>query len=308
MKKRTSYLLFLVATVIWGFAFVAQKDASVIPVFAVGAWRSLFATLFLVAIIPLTDKLTKNDRKLINNGKLDFTPAEIKGGVILGVIITVATAFQQYGIGQTEASKAAFITALYVVIVPIIAAIFGKKPGVTSIISIPIAVVGFYLMCIRGNESFAVADLLVLVCAIIFAVHIICVDRLSVDCDGVRMSCIQFATSLLLNGVSSLIIGETYTAPDLVGALPSLLFLGVLSSGIAYTLQIVGQKEADPTVSSMILSLESVFGVVGAAIFLGEIMSPREYIGCGVVFLAVFLSSVEPETVKGVLMRFKKKK
>ena len=306
MKKRTAYILFLIATVIWGFAFVAQKNASVIPAFAVGAFRSLFATIFLICLIPLTDRLQKNGRSLLRSGRPDFTRSEIRGGVILGIIITAASGFQQYGIERTEAGKAAFITALYVVFVPIISTVFGKKPGIPALISIPIAVVGFYLMCIKSGESFALADLLVLICALIFAMHIISVDRLSVDCDGVRMSCIQFATALVLNSAISLIIGESYGPSELGAALPSLLFLGILSSGVAYTLQIVGQKEIDPTVSSMILSLESVFGVIGAALVLDERMSDREYIGCGVVFLAVFLAQIEPGSVKRLIGRIKK--
>lgn len=305
MKKRVSYLLFIIATVIWGFAFVAQKTASVIPVFAVGALRSLMATLVLIGAIPLYDRVSKSGRKLIKNGRPDFTKNEIVGGVLLGVIITVATSFQQYGIEHTEASKAAFITALYVVIVPILAAIFGKKPSVTSVISIPIAVVGFYLMCISGSVNFEIADLMVLICAVIFAFHIITVDHFSKKCDGVRMSCIQFATALVLNTIASFIFGEQYTVGDVASALPSLLFLGVLSSGIAYTLQIIGQREADPTVSSLILSLESVVGVIGAALILGERMSAREYIGCGVVLFAVFLSQIEPKSIVKAIKRSK---
>lgn len=294
MKKRIAYALLIIATVIWGFAFVAQKEASIIPPFTVGALRSLFAAIFLIGLIPVTDRLTKNGRRLFNSkGLPDFNRAEIKGGVVLGVIITVATTFQQYGIsGDTDASKAAFITALYVVVVPILSALFGKKPSVNAIISIPIAIVGFYLLCIRSGVAFAISDLLVLLCALIFACHIIAVDRLSPGCDGVRMSCVQFITALLLNALL-MPLEPMAEATALLTALPSLLFLGVLSSGVAYTFQILGQKDTDPTLSSLILSLESVFGVVGAAIVLNERMELREYIGCGVVFLAVLLAQLD---------------
>ncbi len=304
MKKRIAYALLIIATVIWGFAFVAQKEASSVPPFTVGAVRSLFATLFLICLIPITDRLTKNGRRLLNEkGLPDFNRRELIGGTVLGVILTVATAFQQYGIsGDTDAGKAAFITALYVVVVPILSLLFGKRPGVNAIISIPIAVFGFYLLCIKPGVAFALSDLLILICALIFAGHIIAVDRLSQGCDGVRMSCVQFATATLLN-----LIGMPFeTMPSgaaLLGALPSLLFLGVLSSGVAYTFQILGQKDTDPTVSSVILSLESVFGVVGAALVLGERMELREYIGCGVVFLAVLLAQLEPEKIKKFINR-----
>lgn len=296
MKKSISYLLFFIATVIWGFAFVAQKAASIIPPFAVGTLRSLMATLFLIGLIPITDRLTKNGRRMLTDKKLpDINRAELIGGVILGVLLTVATSFQQYGIGSgTSAGKAAFITALYVIMVPIISTAFGKRPGLNAIISIPIAVVGFYILCIRPGESFEISDLLILICALLFALQIIAVDRLSPGCDGVRMSLIQFATSLLLNGVMALVLNQGFSAEALIESLPSLIFLGVFSSGIAYTFQILGQKEVDPTVSSVILSLESVFGVIGSAIFLGESMNLREYIGCGVVFVAVLLAQLNP--------------
>lgn len=299
MKKRISYLLFVIATIIWGFAFVAQKTASIIPPFVVGALRSLLATLFLMGLIPITDRLTKNGRKMLNSKRLpDINRAELVGGSILGVLLTIATSFQQYGLsGNTSAGKAAFITALYVVMVPIISAIFGKKPGINAIISIPIAVVGFYILCIRPGESFVLSDMLILICALLFACQIIAVDLLSPGCDGVRMSLIQFATSLLLNGIMALILNQAVAPKDLTNSLPSLLFLGILSSGVAYTFQILGQKEIDPTVSSIILSLESVFGVIGSAIILNENMSMREYIGCGVVFFAVLLAQIDPLSI-----------
>lgn len=296
MKKSISYLLFFIATLIWGFAFVAQKAASIIPPFVVGALRSLLATLFLIGLIPITDRLTKNGRRLLNSKKLpDINRSELFGGVILGILLTVATSFQQYGIGNgTDAGKAAFITALYVIMVPILSAFFGRKPGINALISIPIAVVGFYVLCIRPGQSFVISDLLILICALLFACQIIAVDLVSPGCDGVRLSLIQFATSLVLNGILSLIFYEPVPAEKLVEAIPSLLFLGILSSGLAYTFQILGQKEIDPTVSAVILSLESVFGVIGSALILGETMSPREYIGCGVVFLAVLLAQFNP--------------
>ena len=296
MKKSISYLLFFIATLIWGFAFVAQKAASIIPPFVVGALRSLLATLFLIGLIPITDRLTKNGRRLLNSKKLpDINRSELFGGVILGILLTVATSFQQYGIGNgTDAGKAAFITALYVIMVPILSAFFGKKPGINALISIPIAVVGFYVLCIRPGQFFVISDLLILICALLFACQIIAVDLVSPGCDGVRLSLIQFATSLVLNGILSLIFYKPIPAEKLVEAIPSLLFLGILSSGLAYTFQILGQKEIDPTVSAVILSLESVFGVIGSALILSETMSLREYIGCGVVFRAVLLAQFNP--------------
>ena len=299
INKRIAYLLFLVATIIWGLAFVAQKNATVIPAFAVCALRSLFAVLFLVGIIPLFDRLSKNGRHLFTKKRIfDFTRREIIGGVVLGILLTAASALQQIGLGDTDSGKAAFITALYVVIVPIISSLLGKKPSIFAIISVPIALVGFYLLCIKNDFTLETSDLLVLGCAIIFSGHIISVDRFSPGCDGLRLSLLQFAVSFILNTIVSLIIEEPVTTDAFVSVLPSLLFLGICSSGIAYTLQILGQQSADPTVSSMILSMESVFGAIGGAILLGETMQMREYIGCSVVLCAVLMAQLEPSSIK----------
>lgn len=307
MKKRISYLLLFIATVIWGFAFVAQKAAVILPAFTVGALRSGFASIFLLALIPITDRLTKNGRRLINDRSLpDINRAELIGGGVLGVILSVATALQQTGLENTDAGKAAFITALYVVIVPILSALLGRRPGMTVIISVPISVLGFYLLCIKPGMGIESSDLLVLLCALVFACHITAVDRLSLGCDGVRMSLIQFATSFVINTAVALIFEGLPALGALTEALPSLLFLGIGSSGIAYTLQIIGQKDTDPAVASIILSLESVFGVVGGAMLLGEEMSSREYIGCGVVFLAVLIAQADLDNFKSRLKKCKK--
>ena len=294
MNKKFANLVFLIATIIWGFAFIWQKQAAIIPTFTVGVLRSVFATVFLLAIIPLTDRLTKNERRLFSKKTvLDFNKHELIGGAVLGVIITVATSFQQYGLEGTDASKAAFITALYVVIVPIISTVFGKKPTVGAVIGVVLAVVGFYFLCITPGVGVEPHDALVLVCALIFALHIIAVDRLSVNCDGVRMSCIQFAVASILNGILALIFDAPPSKEAFLQALLPLLFLGILSSGVAYTLQIIGQKHIDPTMASITLSLESVFGTIGSAIILHEKLSLREYIGCAIVFAAVLISQID---------------
>lgn len=306
MKKRISYILLFVATVLWGLAFVAQKAAAVLPPFIIGAIRSGMAVLFITLLIPATDRLFKNGRSLLTKKNLpDISRRELIGGCILGVLLTVATTFQQYGIGEgTDAGKAAFITALYVVIVPLLSALLGKRPGLLAIISIPLAVVGFYVLCIEPGSKFVIPDLIILLCAAILAFHIISVDRFSAGCDGVRISLVQFIVSFILNTVFAFIF-EVHTA-DLTGiadVLPALVYLGIGSSGVAYTLQIVGQKNADPTVASLIMSMEAVVGVIGAAIFLGERMSLREYIGCAIVLSAVVLAQINPAAIKSILKR-----
>ena len=174
MKKRLSYSLLIITTVIWGFAFVAQGAATAIPPFVVGVLRNLLASLFLLAAIPIMDRVTKNGRRLFVPKRIfDFNRHELIGGAILGVIITVATGFQQYGLtAGTDEGKAAFITALYVVFVPVISTILGKKPSLFAIISVPIAIVGSFFLCIKHDFSVELSDLLILVCALVFACHI----------------------------------------------------------------------------------------------------------------------------------------
>ena len=283
---------------IWGFAFVAQKAAVVLPPFAVCAIRAGIASVFLMAIIPLTDKITATGRKFYTKRGIDLNKKEIIGGAVIGIILTASSVLQQAGLSDTDAGKAAFITTLYVVLVPIFNSFLGKKPGVNVIIGVPVALLGFFFLCIKPGIGIAPSDLLVLGCAFVFTFHIIGVDRLSVGCDGVRLSLVQFIVSFILDMVLSLIFEGVVSAELIMSVLPSLIFLGVGSSGIAYTLQIVGQKHADPNVSSLILSLESVFAVIGASIVLGERMSPREYLGSALVLLAIFMAQTEPDFIK----------
>lgn len=293
-KKLFSVMILLLASIIWGLAFSAQKDAGELGGFTVGAARNLFATLFLIPVMPLMDRISKSGRSIIKNGRPDFTRSEIVGGIIAGVFMTFATALQQNGIGDgTDAGKAGFITALYVVIVPIYALFFGKKSPLSVWISVGIAVVGFYLLSVKSDFTIVSSDILILLCAFIFAGQIMAIDIFSERCEGIRLSLIQFLTGFILNLIFALII-ESPIDLALVGEnILSLLYLGVFSSGIAYTLQVIGQKNLNPGVASILLSLESVFGAIGGAIIFGETMTPREVIGCAIVFSAVVLSQID---------------
>lgn len=295
MKKHLSSLLFLIAAMLWGFAFSAQKAAEALSPFVIGTVRNFIGALFLLLVIPALDKFTKNGRRLLReNRRPDFTVSELIGGAVCGVILAIASVFQQLGISEgTDAGKAAFITALYVVMVPIISLLLKKTAPINVYISVAIAVVGFYFLCIKDDLTLELSDTLVLICALIFALHIIVIDIFSPRCDGVRMSCVQFAVAFVLNGVLMLVFDTPLDLRAIGSALPALLYLGICSSGIAYTLQIVGQRDANPAVASIILSLESVFGVIGGAIVFGEVLSLREYVGCAIVFLAVILSQLD---------------
>lgn len=303
MKKIISPILLLLAAVIWGFAFVAQKASDGVPPFTLGAARSFLAGIFLIFVITIFDKATKSGRHLFSfkNKRIDFGKYELIGGVICGVILALASFFQQAGINSgTSAGKASFITALYVVLVPIYALILKRRAKINVWISIAIAVVGFYLLCIDGDFGIVPSDALVIASSLIFPIHILAIDKYSPLCDGIRMSCIQFFTAGVVNTVFALILESPINTGAVLDAILPILFLGIASSGIAYTLQIVGQKGVNPAPASLILSLESVFGVIGSAIILSEKMSPREYVGCAVVFFAVVLSQIEFPSKKAI--------
>ena len=294
--KRFFYPAMLVlAAMIWGFAFSAQKAAEKVPVFTTGMVRSLFASIFLIFAVIVFDKLNHTGRRLFSKEKIiDLNFHEAFGGFLCGAVLTAASFFQQFGInGGTDAGKASFITALYVVLVPIYSIALKKNAPLNVWISIIIAVIGFYLLCISGDLTIVASDAFVLVCSLIFPLHILFIDYFSPKCDGIRMSMVQFFTCTILNLLLSLIFESGSDTGTVIDAILPLLFLGIGSSGIAYTLQIVGQRGVNPTAASILMSLESVFGIIGAALFLGERMTEREYIGSAIVFAAVILSQLD---------------
>ena len=296
MKKILSTSALFLASVLWGLAFAAQAGASSVPPFTLGAARSIIGALFLIIIIPIFDKARGSERRLVSRRGIGLNRYELIGGAVLGVILAVASFFQQLGINSgTDGGKAAFITALYVVLVPVYALALHKRAPLNVWLAVAISTVGFYFLCIKNDLSIAPSDALVLVCSLIFPIHILVIDRISPRCDGVRMSMVQFLTAFLFNALMALI----FEGPVSVGisavseAILPVLYLGIASSGIAYTLQIIGQRGSDPTAASIILSLESVFGVIGTALILGTSMTLREYAGSLVVLFAVILSQLD---------------
>lgn len=293
-KKYLSSALLLLAAIIWGFAFAAQDAASEVGAFTLGFSRSIVAGIFLIGAVMLFDKLLGTGRHLFSKQGIDLNRHELIGGIIIGAVLTAASAFQQIGINSgTDGGKAAFITALYVILVPIYALALKKRAPINVWISVGIAVVGFYLLCIKTDLTIAPSDLLVVCAALIFPVHILTIDHFSLKCDGIRMSMVQFFTAAILNLIIALIAEGPSELGEIFPAIGPILFLGIGSSGIAYTLQIIGQKGVNPAAASIILSLESVFGVIGTALFLGQTLTPREYVGCAVVLAAVILSQID---------------
>ena len=205
--------------------------------------------------------------------------------------LCIASNLQQFGIKYTTVGKAGFITAMYIIIVPVIGIFLKKTTGLRIWISVLLAVGGLYLLCMTEGFSIAFGDLLVLLCAVMFSVHILIIDYFSPKVDGVRMSCIQFFVSGILSGVAMLIFEQ----PDLGAILQAwmpILYAGVMSCGVAYTLQIVGQKDMDPTIASLILSLESVVSVLAGWVILGQKLSSKELFGCVLMFAAIILAQL----------------
>lgn len=294
LKKILSLLALFLAAFIWGIAFVAQTESSDrLPPFTISFLRSFIAAVFLFAVILVRDAFSK--KRLAGPERRKAGKAHIVGGFFCGAALFIASNLQQFGIGlypegAAASSRAGFITALYVVLVPVAGLLlFRRRPHALVWFGVAGAVAGMYLLFFsEGIGSFYIADIVVLLCAVVFCAHILVIDHFSA-LDGVKMSCIQF----FFVGVASLIcalIFEDIDPAAIKGAILPILYLGIMSSGVAYTLQIVGQKNADPALASMILSLESVFAALGGFFLRDEVLSTPELLGCGLVFASIILA------------------
>lgn len=292
MNKRTmknSLLLFL-AAFIWGVAFVSQsKGMEYMGPFTFNGVRSLIGSAVLVPVILFRRKKEQKD------GRPMFHKSAWIGGICCGLALMAASMFQQYGILYTTVGKAGFITALYIVFVPVCGIFLGKKVPGAVWIAVLMAAAGMYLLCIQGSFRINPGDALVFVCALLFTVHILVIDYFSPKADGVVLSCIQFLVCGVICTVCALIFETVSLSALFSGAVP-VLYAGVMSCGVAYTLQIVGQKDMNPTVASLILSLESVISVLAGwfaykAGFLkdDQTLTGRQLLGCGIVLAAVVL-------------------
>lgn len=299
MKKtqlRNSLLLLLTAT-IWGTAFVAQSvGMDYVEPFTFTCARSMIGGIVLLPCIWfLRQWKAKEGKGGVSQadtaaGRPLVTKAEWIGGICCGIALCAASNFQQLGISHTTVGKAGFITALYVVIVPIIGLFFKKKVSFLVWICVALSVIGLYLLCMtEGSFTLAYGDFLVLICAILFSIHIMIIDYFSPKGDGVVISCIQFFVCGLLSGIIMLFVENPEIENILAAAMP-ILYAGVLSSGVAYTLQIVGQKDMNPTIASLILCLESVVSALAGWLILNEALTSRELFGCVLMFVAIVLA------------------
>jgi len=283
------------AALLWGLAFVAQAQAAdKVPPFMFNALRSFIGSLFLFLFLLITSKM--RHRPLFPTTK-NGTKQALTGGILCGILLTVSVNFQQFGLtyypeGAASEARAGFLTALYVVLVPVASVFFGKRIKLPVWIAVAVAMGGIYLLSLSGGiDNIYLGDILVFFCAISFTMHILTVDRFGAPVGGTLLSMLQFLVCGILSLVLSLCF-ETVIWENVLAAAPQILYLGIVSSGIAYTLQIYGQQYAEPAIASITMSLESVFAALGGWLISGNTLTLREFGGCALVFLAIILAQL----------------
>ena len=293
MKKLWGAAAMIAATLLWGGAFSAQSTGmrylEPLPFTAI---RSVIGMTALAVLIILLDLI--RTRRLSFWGSADSSEAKkelLAGGFWCGIVIAAASTFQQYGLKYTTAGKTGFLTALYIVIVPMLGILFRRRTSPVLWLAAAMALAGSWLLC-GGIGSIGRGEWCVIVCAVIYSVHILVIDRYAARCDCVRLSCLQFFVASVLLAAASLTAGSPCGLSAVRGALPVLLFCGIGSSAVAFTLQMVSQKYLHPVAATLLMSLESVFAVLGGWIFLSEVLSLREFCGCCVIFAAVVLAQL----------------
>lgn len=300
MKHQThlrffSSLLLLLTAAIWGFAFVAQSvSMDYIDPCTFTFSRSLIGGIVLLPLIFVLDKKQAADAEKSKQTQVSGTAKwrqALCGGICCGVALGFASLAQQFGIKYTSVGKAGFITTLYIIIVPFLGVFLHKKIGLKIWISAVIAALGLYLICMSESLRIGTGDALVMLCALLFAFQILLVDHFSPKADPVRISCIQFFAAAAVSGVGMLLFEHPQLSSLLAAAAP-ILYAGVLSSGVGYTLQVVAQRNTDPTVASLLMSLESVFATLAGWLLLHQTLSPKELFGCALVFAAVILAQL----------------
>ena len=288
-NKAAGTLSLLFATVIWGFAFIAQSvGMDHIGPFTFQMIRCALAVAFL---LPVSFLIDGKDTKFIDSIKKWKNPALWKAGAICGCALFAAASLQQIGLVSTDAGKAGFITAMYIVLVPVLGLFLGQKPSPGAIVSVLLAVVGLYLLSCMNASGINTGDLLLMGCAFAFAIQIRCIDRFAGSVDGIRLNCVQSLVVTVLS-IPCALLTETIDFTQIAACWTSLMFAGVLSMGVAYSLQIIGQKHLEPTPAALIMSLESVFALLGGWLILRETMTSWETLGCCLVFCAVILSQL----------------
>ena len=293
MKKLWGSAAMITATVIWGLAFSAQSSGMnfIEPVFftALRSITGVFALVFLIVLLDLVlfKKVTLWGRAETAAAKKEL----LCGGFWCGLVLAGASICQQIGLKYTTAGKTGFLTALYIIIVPVLGIFLKRRTNPVLWAAVVLGLFGSYLLC-GGISSVGKGELFVIACAFIYSIHILVIDRYAPVCDCIRLSCIQFAAASILCFAGSFTVQETVTWQNIVDSAPFWLFCGIGSSAVAFTLQMVAQKYLHPVTATLLMSLESVFAVLGGWLFLNERLSPAELSGCGVIFAAVLIAQI----------------
>lgn len=288
-----SLLLLLLTAIIWGVAFVAQTvGMDYVKPFTFNGVRCLLGAIVLLPVIYIFDKKKPIEKKQAEDKKALWI-----GGTLCGLCLCTASCLQQIGLQYTAAGKAGFLTALYIIIVPVLGLFLGKKCSPFVIGSIALATVGLYLLSIKDGFQMEKGDIYVMLCAVVFSLHILTIDHFSPKCDGVKLSCVQFFVSGIIATGIALIVEQPQWSQIMAAWLP-IAYAGVLSCGVAYTLQIIGQKDMNPTVASLVLSLESVVSVLAGWMLLHQVLSTREIVGCVIMFIAIILAQLNFDSKK----------
>ena len=299
MKLRNSLLLLLTAT-IWGFAFVAQSvGMQYVGPMTYVCTRSIIGGIVLLPVIAVLNRNSSIHVGETRQERQKGRKTLLLGGVCCGVVLCVASTTQQIALMYTSVGKAGFLTACYILIVPLLSwLLFGRKCGLKHWCGVALALIGLYFLCMAsGSFGFAKGDLIGLSCALLFSVHILVIDHFSPLTEGVKLSCIQFFVCAIVAGIGMLLF-EHPTWANILAAWKPILYAGAMSSGVGYTLQIVGQKGMNPAVASLIMSLESVISVIAGWLILGQALSGREIFGCVLMFAAIVLAQLPEKTKK----------
>lgn len=294
-KIKATILLFLTA-MIWGFAFVAQRvGAEYVGAFTFNGVRFFLGTLSLIPVILIFEREKMDKAKFIKI---------LIPGVLAGTVLFIASTLQQYGVEITgSAGKAGFLTGLYTVLVPLIRFVMGKKTSAFTFIGAIFAVAGLFFLCMTGDElTFGIGDIVLIIGAFFWAGHILVVDKYVNDISPLKFSLVQFLVCGILSMTCAFMFEDVELSAIKSAGIP-ILYGGIMSVGVAYTCQILGQKDSDPTFASIVFSTESVFSAIGGALLLNEIMSGRGYLGCVLIFIGIVLSQLNTSEIKKVFKK-----
>ncbi len=303
MFELRQYLLLFTTATIWGSGFIGQSiGMDHVSPFTFTFFRTLIGALVLLPVIYLLKRKAQRRHKI---QKANNRRALCIGSIVCGVCLISAESFQQFGLVYTEASKAGFITSMYIIFVPFLSWVFGKRPNLLVLIATLLSALGLYLLCIEDPSRLHLeqGDILILICAVIFAVHILAIAHFVEQVDGVALSCGQFFVASFLGLITMLLFDTHLSLANILAAAPAMLWCGIMSNGVAYTLQIIGQRGINPTIATIILSLESVMAVFFGNLILDETLHAKQYVGCAVMLVAVIIAQLNPRLFSKLLLR-----